>query len=132
LAAVAMVAAAAPAVARTKPAPAPSPVRAGYCVDNVPKTVHAGSVFAITCTYAEPIVARAVVLTPGYSDSYAAPTYVLQPAVDYTYQLDLDSGTNHDFVVLVRILRDIVAPFPTPDVDYYGLLFSYLATGAQP
>jgi len=106
-----------------------SMLRVGICVHDVLKTVRAGDTLTATCRYAEPMQGRSVVVTPAFSDAFAEPTYVLQPAVDFTYQLDLDSGSSDDFVVILRILRDIAPPFPTPDVDHYAVLFSYLATG---
>jgi hypothetical protein len=101
-------------------------------VENVPKTVDAGDTLTATCRYSQPLIVQSVVVTPAFSDSFAEPTYVLRPAVDFSYQLDLDSGSSGDFVVIIRILREIAPPFPTPDVDHYAVLFSYLATGLTP
>jgi hypothetical protein len=106
-------------------------IRSGLCRYNVPKTVRAGDNLAVSCRYAEPFVARTVTASPAFSDSFAEPTYVLQLGVDFTYQIDLDSGTNDEFVVIVRVLRDIVPPFPTPDIDYHSLLLTYIATGVE-
>jgi hypothetical protein len=114
------------------PAPAPAPaIRSGLCRYNVPKTVQAGDNLAVSCPYAEPFAARTVTASPAFSDSFAEATYVLRLGVDYTYQIDLDSGSNDEFVVIVRILRDIVPPFPTPDIDYHSLLLTYITTGSE-
>lgn len=111
------------------PPAAPSAVVSGVCSNQVPKTIGANARFAVTCTHQVPFSPRAVVVTPAFSDAYAEATYVLRPGVDYSYQLDLDSGSDSEFVIIVQMLRAVVAPFPTPDVDYHGLLFSYLGNG---
>jgi hypothetical protein len=115
-----------------KERPRTSVLRAGICVDDVPKTVRAGDTLIATCRFAQPLIVQSVVVTPAFSDAFAEPTYVLKPAVDFTYQLDLDSGSSDDFLVILRILRDIAPPFPTPDVDHHAVLFTYLATGSTP
>jgi hypothetical protein len=113
------------------PAAPAAAIRSGLCRHDVPKTVRAGDNLAVSCPYAEPFAARTVTASPAFSDSFAEPTYVLQLGVDYTYQIDLDSGSNDEFVVIVRILRDILPPFPTPDIDYHSLLLNYIAVGSE-
>jgi hypothetical protein len=86
-----------------------STLMSGFCHQYVTEPLTAGSTLVLKCGHASPELRR-VVLTPAYTDSYAEATYVLQPVTDYSWSVDLDSGNDSEFWVIIRVLREVPHP----------------------